>query len=215
MLLLAALVVAGTLGGAFSLLRGHNSSPIAARGGEAFHNFATLRTPFYLQHDPRWKDEPIGGSGETLGKVGCAVCSLAMALDRFGVSVTPAELNGALKANQGYTWRGWLKWDTISKISDHKVLVQIVSKPTHSHLDTALKRGHPVLAKVFLHHVVPHWVLVVGKEGAEYLIRDPLGDGYTVERLSKYHSDIFGIRIVQPAVLSNLRSSPVLSSLST
>src|SRR5262245_48981590 len=74
-------------------IRGNNSPPMSARGGESFQNFANLETPFYLQRDPRWKDHTVGGSGERLGKVGCAVASLAMALHRYGVEMTPGQLN--------------------------------------------------------------------------------------------------------------------------
>src|SRR5829696_680249 len=93
-----AVVMLGTA--AIWYLRGRNSPPIAAAGGRAFTNFAALKTPFYLQRDERWKDDRIGG-GETLGKVGCTVSSLAMALDHYGVPFTPQSLNEALKANDG------------------------------------------------------------------------------------------------------------------
>ena len=89
-------------GGAFWYFRGHNSPPIAPRGGEPFQNFTAIATPFFLQHDDRWKDEKIGGSGESFGKVGCAACSLAMALHAYGFSPTPKALNDWLKANDSF-----------------------------------------------------------------------------------------------------------------
>jgi hypothetical protein len=46
--------------------------------------------------------------------------------------------------------------------------------------------------------VIPHWVLLVGKDGQDYLMRDPLNDGKTLEKLSKYGGDIYGVRIVRP-----------------
>jgi hypothetical protein len=51
---------------------------------------------------------------------------------------------------------------------------------------------------VFINRVIPHWVLIVGKDGRDYLMRDPLNDGKTLEKLSKYGSDIYGVRIVRP-----------------
>jgi hypothetical protein len=40
-------------------------------------------------------------------------------------------------------------------------------------------------------------VLVAGKEGTNYLMRDPLNEAKCLEPLSKYGSDIFGVRIVE------------------
>jgi len=179
--------------------RGRNSPPIASRGGEPFSNFTTIETPFYAQQDARWKDEEVGGSHEKLADVGCTVCSLAMALGHFGVRLTPKELNDSIKRHDGYTWRGWLKWETVVKVSGGKVDVEILAKPSHADIDAALKRGQPVLAKVFIHQVIPHWVLIVGKDNTEYLIRDPLGDDATLEALSKIDSDVYGVRIIKLA----------------
>jgi hypothetical protein len=191
-LLLAALCV-------IWLVRGRNSPPIAAKGGESFQNVATIETPFHLQRDPRWRNETIGGTGETLSKVGCTVSSLAMALEHYGIRLTPAQLNDWLKTNGGYTWRGWLKWGAVSAVAEGKVSVAIVPKPTHADIDGALKQSQPVMVKVLINRVVPHWVLIVGKTGQEYLIHDPLGDGQSAELLSKYGSDIYGVRVVKPS----------------
>lgn len=122
-----------------------------------------------------------------------------MALDHYGVRVAPKELNNYLKENDGYTTRGWLKWDLVSKISEGKVSLDYVGDPSFERIDTALKSKHPVIAKVFINHAVSHWVLIVGKEDAEYLIRDPLGDGENLRRLSYYCSDVFAIRILKAA----------------
>jgi hypothetical protein len=192
-----ALVLLALAAGAFWYLRGRNSRPISTNGGTPFTNFTAIATPFYLQRDPQWKDETIG-SGETLAKVGCTVSSLAMAMEHFGVSFTPKTLNEALKANQGYTRRGWLLWSVIEKISQGRVVVRVLGKPTHSDIDAALQAGRPVLAKVFINHVIPHWVLVAGKEGTQYLMRDPLNEARTLTPISSYGSDIYAVRIVEP-----------------
>jgi hypothetical protein len=194
------LIILAGLGIAAWQLRDRNSPPISAQGGEPFQNFAALQTPPYLQNDDQWKDEKIGGSGERLGDVGCAICSLAMALDHFGIHYTPKELNDQLKANGGYTWRGWLKWQAISTITGNKVTVEAVAKPSHADIDAALKSGYPVVAKLLINGTIPHWVLIVGKKGTQYLMRDPLGDGRALEPTSKYDSDILGVRIVKPTM---------------
>jgi peptidase C39-like protein len=152
-----------------------------------------------VQREERWKEETIGGSGESLSKAGCTVWSLSMALSHYGVNLTPKELNRLLKLNGGYTWRGCLKRDAISKVSQNEVAVEVVTKPSHAQIDATLKSGRPVLAKVLISHVIPYWVLLVGKDGVEYMIRDPRSDGKSVDRLSNYGSDIYGMRIVRPS----------------
>jgi hypothetical protein len=184
-------------GGAFWYLRGRNSPPIPAAGGTPFTNFVAIETPFYLQRDERWRNDTIR-SGETLAKVGCTVSSLAMALEHYGVSFTPKTLNEALNANGGYTRRGWLQWIAVTKLSNGKASVEVLAKPTHHDIDSALMAHHPVLAKVFINRVIPHWVLLVAKDGQNYLMRDPLNEARTLEKLSKYGSDIYGVRVVRP-----------------
>lgn len=193
------LVFLGLAGLYISHSRGHNSPPIPSHGGEPFHNFATLEAPFYVQDDIRWKDETLGGTGEKVGDAGCTLCSIAMALAHFGYSCTPTELNEALKTNGGYTWRGLIKWDAISKVTGGKIVTEVLSKPSLTDIDTALKSNQPVLAKVLVVNGESHWVLILGKEGADYLTHDPLGDGHNLEPLSKYDSDIFGVRIIRQA----------------
>jgi hypothetical protein len=193
--------VALVLAGAWLVVRwvrGRNSPPIPPRGGDPFTNFASLHTDFYLQRDPRWKDEAVGGSRESLGQVGCVVASLAMGLSHYGIRMTPAQLNDWLKTNGGYTSRGWLRWNAVARLTAGKVSAEVLPKPTHGHLDAALRGGQPVLVKVLLDRLIPHWVLVVGKEGQEYLIRDPLGEARDPTPLSSYDSDIYGVRILKP-----------------
>src|SRR5262245_48878003 len=136
---------------------------IPARGGVSF-TMPPLATAHYLQNDPAWKDDTIGGSGERLERVGCTVSSLAMAFDHYGIKTTPRELNEFLKANEGYTLRGWLKWNAVSKFADGKVTMDYIGPPTHERIDASLRRQQPVIVKVLISGVIPHWVLIVGKD---------------------------------------------------
>ncbi len=172
------------------------AAAIPPRGGESLM-LATIPTTNYLQRDSRWANDTVGGTQESLARVGCTVWSLAMALDHYGVQVTPKALNDFLKKNDGYTARGWLKWDSVSKISEGKVSLDYLGDPSFERIDAALKNNQPVIAKVFINHTVSHWVLIVGKQDTEYLIRDPLGDGENLRRLSHYGSDVFAIRILK------------------
>lgn len=171
---------------------------ISARGGQSF-TMPALPTPHYHQRDARWADERIGGFGESMAHVGCTVCSLAMALDYYGAKTTPKELNEFLKANEGYNPRGWLRWNAVDKVSGGKVTMDYLGRPTHAVIDRALQNRQPVLAKVYINAVIPHWVLIVGKDGGEYLMRDPLGAENAIDRVSDYKSKIYAVRILKPA----------------
>jgi hypothetical protein len=178
--------------------QGRNPHAISATGGEPFQNLPAVETPFYLQTDSRWQHDKIGGSGETLGNVGCTLCGLAMALDHYGFRKTPAELNRLLIIQDGYTGAGLIKWDSVAVLTEGKIIVDYSSPLAFASIDNALKLHQPVLVRIFISNASPHWVLIVGKEGLEYLVRDPLGDGQSLDRLSNYGSDIHSLRIVKP-----------------
>ena len=82
-------------------------------------------------------------------------------------------------------------------MTGQKAAVEVVSKVCYEKIDQALIAGHPVITKVFIDNAVNHWVLIVGKNGVDYLIKDSLGDGETLEKLSKYDSNIYAIRILK------------------
>ena len=73
----------------------------------------------------------------------------------------------------------------------------MTSQPSHAGLDAALKRGaHPVV-KFVLPHGVPHWVVIVGKEGTEYLARDPLRKNDKPVLFSSITSRIYSMRFIR------------------
>jgi hypothetical protein len=154
--------------------------------------------PIYLQRDPRWGRQSIGGSGESIADVGCALCCVSMGLAHLGIDLKPDELNTRLKKNDGYTERGWLKWETVSEITGNIVMVIEPEQPSFELIDTALRRGQPVVAKVMLPREIFHWVLIVGKREGEYLVKDPLGSGRSIDSLASFGSEIHAIRIIKP-----------------
>jgi hypothetical protein len=171
-------------------------SAIAATGGQSF-TVSPIPTPHYLQKDERWKNETVGGTGERLARVGCAVCSLAMALDHYGVQISPKELNDFLKHNDGYTMRGWLKWNAVSRFDKGKVEMGYIGRANFGRIDQALERSDPVIAKIYINSIIPHWVLLVGKQNTSYLMRDPLDDKRSVKPLSDYGSKIYAMRTLK------------------
>lgn len=150
---------------------------------------------FYSQNDPRWDKETIGGSSEKIANVGCTLCSVAMAITGLGSEMTPKELNAALKEHGGYTDEGWLIWDAVSD-ANPAVTVSVASQMDHPLLDGALRDGAYPIVKFWLPSGVPHWVVIIGKEGQEYLVLDPLQDASAVP-LSSRTQKIEAIRLVR------------------
>ena len=62
----------------------------------------------YSQRNPMWTNRPLGeGTGLTIGKYGCLLCSAArMAMQMSEVNWTPWELNRALVSAGGYNAKG-------------------------------------------------------------------------------------------------------------
>ncbi|MEP6668050.1 MAG: cysteine peptidase family C39 domain-containing protein [Chthoniobacter sp.] len=174
----------------------HGPAGLSPWAEEAVPRLVLAAETIYLQADPQWAHEKIGGSGEELRAVGCTNCCLCMALAQHGIALNPAELNQKLIQADGYTERGWIKWDTLRDISQKRVHIDIPENPSHRDINGALAAGNPVLVKIVYRPGVLHWVLLVGREGREYLIKDPLGDGKSLGLLSAYHSDILSVRIV-------------------
>lgn len=151
----------------------------------------------YLQTDPRWADARIGGSGEKMRAVGCTVCCASMALEYCGFAIDPGRLNKLLKENNGYTKQGWLKWYVLPRLIGGAICVETPDNVSVDLIDSTLEAGYPVMAKVMIAERIPHWVLIAGKKDGEYLIKDPLGDGRGLDKLSKYASDVYSIRILK------------------
>ena len=173
------------------------SHPIAATGGRAL----SIRLPWggehYMQGDRRWADVSLGGTADTLGGAGCAVCSIAMAATSLGAKVTPPELNDRLIKCGGYTREGWIIWDAIRKALDDKAEAVVADRPSHADLDAALERGEYPIVKFILLSGITHWVVIVGKEGTDYLIHDPLAYGDKPIALSNRTSGIYSVRVIK------------------
>ncbi len=174
----------------------NDEGPINAQGGDLFSTTNTPPPTYFLQTDERWKNEKIGGCEESIAAVGCTLCCVSMSLSQNGYEIDPGALNAKLVSAHGYTEQGWLKWNRISRALNRKVEVKIPNKPTHKAIDNALRSNQSVIAKIMLNEAVPHWVLIVGKSGKDYLVIDPLDREKTLEPLSTLSKKIYSIRMV-------------------
>jgi ABC-type bacteriocin/lantibiotic exporter with double-glycine peptidase domain len=149
----------------------------------------------FKQWDPAWGDDALGGSGEKLRYVGCTVACVAMIFKFYGLETDPKRLNDWLKSRDGYTGQGLLKWDKCVEYAGGRVALEYVGEPDEPRMRRALAAGRPAIVKVLLEGGVNHWVLVVGTEGPDYLVNDPLNLDGGPARLSSYGRRVYALRI--------------------
>ncbi|MCZ7664240.1 MAG: C39 family peptidase [Thermoleophilia bacterium] len=192
-----ALVLLVALGGGVMLFlhqRGARSEPIPSAGGAPLSITPVSGVPYYLQNDPAWAAETLGESEETMAAAGCTVTSIAMGLSALGQEMDPAEACAALEEAGGFTGSGQIIWAAVSDITGGAVGIGLPA-PNPEVIDTELREGRPVIVKIMLGETVPHWLLVVGKEGSEYLAMDPLNQERELVRLSDRGTAIHAVRV--------------------
>lgn len=146
-----------------------------------------FETDALYQNDPKWKNVPLGHQNkETIGTWGCLLTSMTMVANGFGHSETPESLMKKLMGSGGF--QGALVIPAVLP----SVCPGIVYKgyqPCENNpaplaqIDAALAAGMPVIAQVDWSPkagLQTHWVVIYGKEGNRYLMKDPYkyrGDG--------------------------------------
>jgi len=174
------------------------SSPLAASGGLWFPVTVLNDVPHFAQNDPRWAEAKLGDTPGTLGAEGCAVASAAMVLASYGADVDPGRLNEHLRGNEGYTGRGWLYWEKASTYPPAVAEHVYEDDASHFLIDWNLLRGNPVIVRLRYPSGVTHFVVIVGKSGREYLVRDPgAGHARGLYFLSEFGSPIEALRFYE------------------
>ena len=152
-------------------------TPIAPSGGLYFLGEKVIDVPQFFQGDPRWAAEPLGPTPATLGAEGCAVTSAAMVLSSYGADVDPGRLNTFANTHEGYTPEGWLYWEAAAAYPPALARKAYEDKPSYALIDRNLLAGNPVIVRIRFPGGGTHFVVIVGKRGFDYLIRDPAGRG--------------------------------------
>lgn len=168
----SALVLVIASGALFLWLRPH---PIAGSGGLPLPGRILIPVPQFLQGDPRWGSDPLADTPGTLAGEGCAVASAAMVLARAGADVDPGRLNAFLRARRGYEGRGWLRWESAALYPGANLEKAHEDLPSYALVDLNLLTGNPVIVRIRRPGGGTHFVVIVGKQGSDYLIRDPAG----------------------------------------
>jgi len=165
---------------------------LPAAGGSTTVMTPLGKIPYYLQNDPAWGEETIGGSSERMAAAGCTVTCLAMGLTALGYAIDPFQACAGLKRHGGFTANGYVVWAGVTALTDGKVEVR-VAPLRRDIIDAELAEKCPVIVKIMLTETIAHWILLVGKEGEDYLAMDPLNQEHTLVTLSA--NDIDAIRV--------------------
>jgi Peptidase_C39 like family len=174
--------------------------PLSPRGGRYFFTRVELAVPSFRQGDEKWSDDALGGVEEngTLGSTGCAVAATAMVFQSYGIKVDPQQLNWFLTDTSGYTEQGWLYWERAAWWAPERVRHVYEDLPSYQLIDSNLARGNPVIVRVRFSSGVTHFVVIAGKEGFDYLIRDPgAGASKGLYPLRELGSDIEALRFYE------------------
>jgi len=166
-LLLALLVCAGLVWGLTA------RRVIASSGGLYFPRAVALDVPAFRQDDPRWHDDPLGDTTDTLGTAGCAVTSAAMVLKSYGVDTDPQRLNAYLTAHQGYVGTGYIVWEKAAELGQGGIEKAYEDLPSYWRIDWQLMKRNPVIVRIHFPGGGMHFVVIAGKRGFDYLILDP------------------------------------------
>lgn len=187
---------------------------ISSSGGRYFLHRTVIPVPPFQQNDPRWGMQLLGNSIDTLGQSGCAVSSAAMVLAAYGVDTDPQRLNAYLTTHDGYVGDGLLVWEKAAQIAARgQVEKAYEAAPSYALLDANILKGNPVIVRVHLRNGTTHFVVVAGKQGWDYLIRDPARPAdYGVYPLRKITGRIEALRfykIVPPQPIVAVKPAPI------
>jgi len=199
-LLSAALVIALLLlGMLLPLFNWTWKRKIAPSGGEYFFHRVEIPVPQLFQGDEKWKDDQLASTDGSIGGEGCAITSIAMIFNFYGIDTDPQRLNQFLINNDGYTPEGWVYWEKAALLAPDRVKHVYEDLPSYYLIDTNLSRGNPVIVKLKLRNGITHFVVIAGKDGWDYLIRDPSRAGMKgIYPLKDLGSDILGLRYYEP-----------------
>ena len=171
---------------------------IEASGGCYFFRRVELPVPQFRQGDERWRSDRIGSTTDTLGGAGCAISSAAMVLASYGIDTDPQRLNAFLKTNEGFTPQGWLYWEKAADFVPGRVRKAYEDLPTYHLIDANLIAGNPVIVRLRHEHGTTHFVVIAGKDGFDYLTRDPGGGAAKgLYPLREYGSKIEALRFYE------------------
>ena len=136
-------------------------------------NFPLKDIVYYLQDDPLWSEDKIGGTDKKMSSHGCLISCVAASISHLGITTDPKEVNERLIANEGYDGAD-LIWYKI-KEAFPGIDYRYKNSFTEDDINHDLKNGFLPIVKVkYKGRFVYHWVLIIGAQEGEYFVYDPL-----------------------------------------
>lgn len=132
------------------------------------------------QMDPKWKNDLLGFANDsTIGKFGCLLTSMTMVANTYGFNETPATVNEKMR-NVGGFQGAYIIPALLPKALPgiiYRNFIRCQNQPAPlTEIDAALAAGKPVIIEVDYspaNGMQNHWVVLYGKKGDDYLMRDP------------------------------------------
>lgn len=154
--------------------------------------------PLFRQSDARWGRDKLGDTPASLAEEGCAVASAAMVFASYGMDIDPGRLNKLLTEGNGYVGNGWLDWDKAAELTGNVARKAYEAEPSFRLIDENLLRQNPVIVRLRMESGVTHFVVIAGKDGHDYLVRDPgAGGGKGLYPLKEFGSKIEALRFYE------------------
>ncbi|MEO6787511.1 MAG: C39 family peptidase [Chthoniobacteraceae bacterium] len=174
--------------------------PLEPSGGMYFQPRLELKVPAFRQADDRWRNDLLGNTPATLGAEGCAVASAAMVLASYGADTDPGRLNKLVTEAGGYVGNGWLVWEKAAEVTGNVARKAYEDAPSYRLIDENLAHRNPVIVRLRTRGGVTHFVVIAGKDGYDYLTRDPgAGAAKGLYPLKEFGSKIEALRFYEKA----------------
>jgi len=159
-------------------LRAFTSSRVGA-GGPDLREWPNGETGwFYSQQDSRWGENLIGLSDMKVWEVGCLITSVAMIYKSNGVDVTPATI--ASDPNYFFSDTAYMLLPFPSLSGFHFTAIST------DDVGNQLQQNNPVIVHVSTGTYDGHWIVLIKRDGDDYIINDPW-EGPD-KKLSEYYS---------------------------
>ena len=165
---------------------------VTAQGGASILSNQTVCNDwgcYYNQRDSQWGNIGMGGSSYSMAGYGCLVTSVSMLASHSGRNIKPGDIAvnpAAFVPGTGYLYHSF-------EVNGIDVSISTASS---SQLDSLLSLG-PVIAG--LYSGPDHFIVILRKEGDQYIVHDPFMEGGNERPLSDNYSvsAISSLRLVQ------------------
>ena len=110
----------------------------------------------------------------------------------------PGRLNKLVTEADGYEGAGWLVWEKAAEVTGNIARKAYEDPPSYRLMDENLARGNPVIVRLRLESGTTHFVVIAGKDGYDYLTRDPgAGAAKGLYPLKEFGSKIEALRFYE------------------